>query len=450
MNVKLLCRMLGSLLLLMALMMTGPVVLAAADGSLLPVAASAGVFLLAGLLLASLVGRKADHTVSDTASYHYTLLIWLLIPLFGALPYVLVSRWEGSGWHAGLADALFESVSGFTTTGSTIMSDADLRERLPRSLILWRAETQWMGGLGLVLLLVALSRRLRQGSAKLYDAEFSGTQQRRLHPRLGRSVSRMWQIYIVLTAADALLLSLWDDPFVAVCMAMSTISTGGFSPVPVFVTDYSSPQLYVTTFFMLASGVNVAWLYNFFTLRWRRVGRSTELRLYLVVYAVGVAATVGAIWAGGGIGVPWLPFSLFHVASTLSTTGFYTEHCMPLPLGVQAVTFALMVVGPMAGSTGGGLKLRRLMVLVQYLRNYFTRMIHPGAVFVVKVDGRVVEPTYVDKIFGFLFLFICFLLLGAFALCCCGLGLAESFALSAANLSNLGPSPVVGGGRHAV
>jgi trk system potassium uptake protein TrkH len=304
--------------------------------------------------------------------------------------------------------------------------------------------TQWIGGLGLILFVVALQRRLRGSTLALYGAEFSGTQQRRLHPRIATSVTRLWGIYLVTTVVLIVLLALAGNGIIdSFCLALSTVSTGGFMTAATGLEGYSHLTLGLITVFMFLSGVGVALLYNFFTFHWRRLRRSDEFIVYAALYviAVGVCA-VSFGMRGNGWGES-VGYSLFHVASTVSTCGFYTSTPVVWPFAASVVTFLLILSGAMAGSTGGGLKLRRLMTLALYLRNYFTRMLHPNAVFTIKIDEQEVPSDYVNKIFGFVFMYILFIIFGAFALTLTGSGIADAFCMAAANISNLGPSPLI-------
>ena len=368
-------------------------------------------------------------------SYRLTIILWLVATLLGAVPYFV------TGAVPGITDAVFESVSGFTTTGSSVVADP---AALPAWLRLWRAATQWVGGLGLVLFAVAMIPRLRNASSQLYAAEFSGTQQRKLHPHMARNVSRMWMVYTLLTLGlTAALASCGNDMLDSLCLALSTVSTGGFLTTASGMASYNQATLDVITVFMFASGINLALIYNFLTLHWRRLRRSDEFIVYAVVFALAVAVCSGAF---GLSGTPWsqsIRYSLFHIASTMSTCGFYTKAPAQWPFVASVITFLLILSGAMAGSTGVGIKLRRLMTINLYLRNYFTRMLHPAAVLSIKIDRKVVEPDYVNKIFGFVFLYILFIIGGAFVLTITGSSVAEAFCLAAANISNLGPSPII-------
>lgn len=390
----------------------------------------------------------ADSLFISRESHRITAALWLVVPLLGALPYM------AAGAVPDFVDALFESVSGFTTTGSTVIAAP---EAMPAWLRLWRALTQWVGGLGLVLFIMAFFPKLGGGSSQLYAAEFSGTQQRKLHPHMARNVSRMWVIYTLMTllCAAALMACSLRDPQRAglpvtalaidsICMALSTVSTGGFMTTSAGMAAYSSASMGVLTAFMFLSGVNLALLYNLFTFHWRRLRGSSEFLVYTVIFAIAVAVCTVAFASGG---TPWdisARYSLFHIASTISTCGFFTAAPPQWPFVVSVITFMLIVSGAMAGSTGGGLKLRRLMTLALYLRNYFSRMLHPRVVFTIKIDRHVVPAEYVNKIFGFVFLYILFIIGGAFALTLTGCGIADAFCLASANIANLGPTPIVG------
>ncbi len=436
-NYRLLARLTGRLLLVLAVAMLLPLALSLhfRDGAQFALLMSSVLMGALGLLLRNILGRRAEYVLREVESFWITAVVWLVIPFAGMLPYIL------SGTCATLTDAAFESFSGFTTTGSSVLP---LPEEVPQGVLLWRSMTQWIGGLGLILLVVATAPRLQVGSLRLYDAEFSGTQQRKLHPKIATSVSRMWHIYTLITIVLVILLHLAGNSGLdSVCLALSTVSTGGFMTTQHGLADYSDTTLAIITIFMFLSGINVALLYNLFTFRWRQLRRTSEFSVYMAIF---VLAVIACTFAFGLSGTPWLnavSYSLFHVASTVSTCGFYTTPPSPWPMLPSAITFLLILCGAMAGSTGGGLKLRRIMTLALYLRNYFTRMLHPTAVFTIKIDNHVVPGDYVNKIFGFMFLFVCFLTGGAFLLTIGGCSISEAFCLSAANISNLGPSPLI-------
>ena len=436
-NYRLVARLTGTLVLTMAVAMVAPLAasLYYADGAQYELAIAAVVMGAVGLVLRNIAGRHATYDLRERESFWITAMVWLVVPLFGSLPYLF------TGSLHSLTDAAFESVSGFTTTGSSVVPDPS---HMPQGILLWRSITQWIGGLGLILFAVALMKRLHRGSLQLYAAEFSGTQQRKLHPHIATSVSRMWRIYTLITLALIFLLVLAGNGFLeSVCLALSTVSTGGFMTTQCGLSAFSPLTLGILTVFMFLSGVNVALLYNFFTLRWRQLRRNDEFRLYLVIYLLAAISCGVAFTLSGNPADKSFSYSLFHIASTVSTCGFYTEPPAVWPFWASAVTFLLILSGASAGSTGGGIKLRRLMTLFLYLRNYLTRMLHPNVVFAVKIDRKVVPADYVNMIFAFIFLYICFIIAGAFLLTLGGSSIPDAFCMAAANISNLGPSPLI-------
>lgn len=436
MNLRLLFRILGMLLVIMAISMILPIAVSLyfGDGSQFGLALSALTILTVGLFMRNFLGTKATRELDMRESYWFTVAIWVIIPLAGALPYLFTSS------TATFTDAAFESFSGFTTTGSSVLVNID---HAPEGLLVWRAISQWIGGVGLILFVVALLRRLNEGSARLVEAEFSGTLQRRLHPRMKRSVMLMWLVYTGLTLALFLLLMVGGNGFVdAFCTALSTVSTGGFMTHSAGLAGFSRFSMASITIFMFLSGVNLALLYGLFTGRWRSLFADEEARRYFIIFFAAVLICFLSFSLAGGFSLHSLGFSFFHVASTISTCGFFSSAPSVWPATVSVVTFLLVFIGASAGSTGGGLKIKRLMIIARYVRNYFVRMIHPHAVLAVKIDNKVVEEQYVGRVFSFLFLYLLLVVAGALVLTLSGVDIPNSFCMAAANIGNLGPSPV--------
>ncbi len=436
-NYRLVAHIVGMMLIYLAGAMALPlsVSLLCHDGAQFALTFSALFTLMIGLLLRNFGGRGAAFEFHESEAAWITMAVWIAIPLCGTLPYLL------TGAASSFTDAAFESFSGFTTTGSSVM---ELPEELPEGLLVYRAFTQWIGGLGLILFVVAILRKLGIGAGILYESEFSGTQQRKLHPRLARSVQRMWGTYIWLTAVLLTLLILTGmRPADALCTAFSTVSTGGFVTHSSGLSQLSNGSLMVVTAFMLLSGINLSVLFRLFTLRWRKIGPCEELVWYLGLFAAAAAVCCAAFLKSGNRLADSVLYSLFHIASTMSTCGFYLPQLPHWPLPVSAITFVLIIIGASAGSTGGGIKLRRIIILLRYTRNYFTRMVHPQAVVRVKVDNRIVPEVYVNKVFAFVFLYIAGIAIGAFALTLCGCTIPDAVCMASANISNLGPSPLL-------
>ena len=436
-NIKLIFRLMGVLLLYHALGMALPlaVSLYSHDGAQFALAMAAVGILIPGLFFRNILGRNPTYDIEENESYWVTTITWLTIPLSGTLPYLL------TGATGSFADALFESFSGFTTTGSSVIARP---EELPQGLLVYRAFTQWVGGLGLMLFVVAILRRLTLGAEQIYEAEFSGTQQRKLHPKLAKSVTRLWVIYSALTLALIILLIIQGTPAVdAICLAFSTVSTGGFVTNSAGLSILSQGCIRTITLFMILSGINVAQLYRLFTLKLRHWGRDEEMRVYLLLIICSIAICTLSFISVGQDGASALQYSIFHIASTVSTCGYYMPRPQHWSFIVSVLTFLLIVVGASAGSTGGGLKLRRIIILAKFIGNYFTRMLHPNAIFRVKVNGEVVQHDYITKVFAYFFLYIAFIVAGAFVLTLCRCSIPDAICMAAANISNLGPSPLI-------
>ncbi len=436
-NFRLIARLTGILLIYMAFSMALPltVSLLYQDGAQFAIVFSAMLILMLGLFLRNFVGRNASFDLKEMESYWFTTIIWLVVPFCGTIPYVV------SGSIGSLVDALFESFSGFTTTGSSILSRP---EELPESLLVYRSFTQWVGGIGFMLFAVAILRKLGIGGEQLYEAEFSGTRQRKLHPRLSKSVSRLFTIYILLTLTMMALLLVGGTPiFESLCLTFSTVSTGGFVTHSMGLASLNNGSLIVVTAFMILSGVSLAQLYYLFTFKWREYGRDEELWTYLGIFFVVTLVSAGAFTMAGNDFRTSLRYSIFHIASSMSSCGFYLPKPQHWSFLVSVLTFLLILMGASAGSTGGGIKILRIITLYKYIGNYFTHMIHPNAVTCVKVNHKVVEEDYINKVFAFIFLYIAFIVIGAFVLTLCGCTIPDSVCMAAANISNLGPSPLI-------
>lgn len=436
-NFKLIVHITGILLTWMSISMVLPlaVSLHSHDGAQFAIIASALLILMAGMLLRNILGRNPDYELKEMESYWITAIIWIVVPICGTLPYLFL------GDMASFTDAAFESFSGFTTTGSSVVP---YPEELPPSLLVYRSFTQWIGGIGLLLFVVAIFSNLGLTSRQLFDAEFSGTQQRRLHPHLSKSVSRLWRIYTIITLLMMVLLLVTGVPIVdSICIAFSTVSTGGFLPYHDGLSMLSNGSLMIITIFMILSGISLAELYLLITGRWRQMARDQELRTYLGLMFLSVAVCSIAFISVGNKPSESIRYSLFHIASTMSSCGFYLPKLGHWSFLVSVFTFMLIIIGASAGSTGGGIKIWRVMTVTKYIGNYVTRMLHPNAVICIKMNKKVVEKEYINKIFAYVFLYLSFIVIGAFVLTLCGSSIPDAICMAAANISNLGPSPLI-------
>lgn len=436
-NFKLISRLVGLMLMAMAVVLVLPVGVSAwyGEGAVAGLAESLGLMAVVGALMFFVFGRKANYNLPERDSFWVTSVVWLVVPLAGVLPFMLTGTMDD------MTDAAFESISGFTTTGASVVAFPEL---LPKGLLLWRSLTQWMGGLGLILMLIAMVEKLHDGGYRLYEAEFSGTVQKKLHPHISKSVSLMWRIYVGITLVLLIgLVACGNGVVESLCLSLSTISTGGFVTRSTGLTGFNAASMVMIVVFMFESGINVALVYLLVTAKGRRMWNDEEFRAYVMTFLVAVTICVAGFVAAGNAMGESTRYSLFHVASTLSTCGFYIESPAKWSMWVSVMTFLMILLGASAGSTGGGLKLKRVMILVKYVRNFFMKMLHPNAVFSVKMDKKKVPEEYINKIFGFVFLYFTFVLGGAFVLTLCGVDIPNAVCMAATNISNLGPSPLI-------
>lgn len=358
---------------------------------------------------------------------------WVSIGLFGAVP-----LWA-SGAFPSFADAVFESVSGFTTTGASVMPDV---ESLPRCVNLWRCETHWLGGMGVVALAVALMPLLGIGGFRLIKAETSGPEKGKVTSRIADTAKALWFIYFAMTALQTVLLMYAGlDWFDAVCHAFSTLGTGGFSTRNQSVGAFANSGVdWICTIFMLLASVNFALYYRLFTGRAAELFRDSELRTFLGIVAVSVAAVTCVELADFGAVGRSFRYAAFQVASIISTTGFMTSDYAAWRPAAQVVLFALFLVGGCSGSTAGGIKVIRWTILAKQLKNEFSRLLHPHEVVTLRLNGVPGRESFVPMAAAFVFVYLLLVLVTAFAGALAGLGLVESVSVSLSMVGNIGPA----------
>jgi trk system potassium uptake protein TrkH len=411
--------------------LSGIVALLNRGADAIPLFISAAISVILGLAANRLTRRPKDLTIRE--SYLIVSLAWLGAAVFGALPY----------WLADVAsplDAFFESISGFTTTGASIFPDP---ESLPRGILFWRDMSQWLGGMGIIVLVVAVLPFLGVGGMQLFRAEVPGPTPERLQPRIRHTASILWRVYVGLTAVQAVLyllggMSLFD----AVTHAFGTMPTGGFSTRTASIGAFTSPYIqYVTVLFMYLAGVNFALHYRAIRGKPRSLFADEEWRFYTILLATAVVIVLAAHIVAGTYDSLEAAFraSTFQVVSIGTTTGFATADYVTWPAITQVVLFFLMFVGGMAGSTGGGMKTLRLWAALKQGVVELRKHLHPRAVIVTRVGGHVVAEGVMLNILAFMLLFVASFILGAFLLTLLGVDLVTAAGASAAAIGNIGP-----------
>ncbi len=362
-----------------------------------------------------------------------TAIGWAAAGIFGALPFYLADSF------ASPVDCVFESISGFTTTGASVMTDI---EAAPKGILFWRSQTHLLGGMGIIVLSLAILPFLGVGGMQLYKAEAPGPSPDKLKPRIKDTASALWKVYLLITAILTVLLLFGGmDLFDALCHAFGTMATGGFSTRNASVAAFNSPYIdAVITVFMLVAGINFTLHYQLIKGRPLALWKDPECRTFLGIFAIVTAASFAYIYGrdyqGAGEAVQ---YASFQAASILTTTGFATadyELWPPLP---QCLLILCMFIGGCAGSTAGGMKVMRLSILGKHCYRELVRLIHPRALTSVKFGGRVVTAEVMSSLWGFFILWLGLLLFSALIVAASGVDVVTSFASVLACIGNIGP-----------
>ncbi|MDD2489102.1 MAG: potassium transporter TrkG [Bacteroidales bacterium] len=360
-------------------------------------------------------------------------LIWFVAPIIGALPYLLSPIYFKTP-----INALFESFSGFTTTGSTILNHL---ETMPKSILIWRALTQWIGGLGLTLIIIILLNNFKNGSNYLFNAEFTSIDKEKVRPHIKDSVFKIIYIYVGLTIISIILLRLGDmDLFTSICHSFGAVSTGGFSTVNNNIGEFSPYTQYVLTAIMFLSGIGYVLLYWFVKFRWGKLFKDEQSRVYIIIIFLASFILFFSLYLNRDFNIEKsIRIAIFHIVSVVSTTGYYLPEAQEFGLFISTLILILMFIGGCSGSSSTGLKIIRLIILLKYSNNSFKRMFHPRAIIPIRYNKVVLIDEATNLVFGFFFLYLIIFIIGAFTLTLFGNEFMSSIAMSAANISNIGP-----------
>ena len=433
MNTSLTLRILGALLLFLSIALLVPVPFSWFYGD-----GASGALLLSALISAACGGLlfksfDSDKDLSVREGFAIVSFGWTFFALFGALPFVF------SGAVPSYLDAFFETMSGFTTTGSTILTNI---EAMPPSLLLWRSLTQWLGGMGIIVLSLAILPMLGVGGMQLFKAEVPGPTADRLKPRIQDTAKLLWGVYVLLTSVEVLLLMAGGMSFFdGINHAFTTMATGGFSTRNSSIAAYDSAYIdWVITIFMFLAGVNFS--LHYLALRGRIVEliRNEEFLFYaglatfgtLLIVLLNMGNTYDSLLDN-------LRFSAFQVVSILTTTGFGTADYELWPVLCQYLLVFSMFIGGCAGSTGGGMKVARILLLFKHAQVQLYRLIHPRAIKLVKLGNRPVDKEVMQSILGFFALYLGVFVAASFIMAGIGMDLPSAGASVIATLSNIGP-----------
>ncbi|WP_028896820.1 TrkH family potassium uptake protein [Prevotella sp. HUN102] len=390
---------------------------------------------VAGGVVFRLMGWNAESSMGRRDAYFVVAVSWILFSLFGTLPFLLSTE------ITNFTDAFFETMSGFTTTGATIV---DFPEHMPHGILFWRSLTQWIGGLGIVFFTIAILPSLVGGSLKVFAAEATGPIRSKLHPRLSTGAKWIWMVYLVLTVACIASYKIcgmcWFDAF---NYAMTSTATGGFATESGSIMTFHSPaEEYVCTIFCFLSGVNFTLLYGTVAgFKIKQLFRNSEFRFYSIMVAGFTIFIMLELFFKRSYDLEHaFRSSVFQVVSFITTTGLFSDDAAKWPHVTWVVLAACMFFGGMSGSTSGGIKSIRGVMLIKVVRNEFRQILHPNAVLPMKVDGVNIPQGHRVTLLAFIGLYLFLTLLCAFTMIACGIDHTNAITITLSCLGNVGPT----------
>jgi len=390
------------------------------------------ICLFTGVVL-KLATHNASKNIGKREGYIIVSLVWIVFSFFGALPFTI------SGAIPSYTDAFFETISGFTTTGASILNDI---EAVPKGLLFWRSLTQWLGGMGIIVLSIAILPIFGIGGMQLFVAEVPGPTPDKLHPRVKETAKRLWGIYVLFTIAEIILLKIggmtWFD---AVNHSFTTMATGGYSTKQASIAFYDSPFIhYVIAIFMFLAGTNFTLSYFALHFNFKKVFKNEEFRYYLAFVLIFTISIAISLWYHNDYGIEKsFRDSLFQVVSIITTTGFATADYLLWRPFVVVMIFALMFFGGSAGSTGGSIKIVRIVLLLKNSYQELKRIVHPNAIIPVRMNGKSVPPQIITNILAFVVIYMLITIISTITISALGYNLESSAGAVAATLGNIGP-----------
>lgn len=386
-----------------------------------------------GLLLLLFIKPRKNIQLNHRDGIAVVTLGWITAGLAGTLPYIF------SGAIPDFTNAYFEAISGFTTTGASILTDI---ECLPEGILLWRSQTQWLGGMGIIVLSIAILPFLGVGGMQLYKAEIPSPVVDKLKPRISETAKTLWKVYLSITILEVIMLVAGGMSFFdSLCHAFCTLPTGGFSTKNTSIAHYNSSYFDgVFILFMLLAGINFSLHYRMLRGDLTIFGKDTECRVFLfvvsfltLIIALDIYGTVYDSLSTA------FRYAAFQVSSIITTTGFVTADYEKWPALSQLILFICMFLGAMAGSTGGGIKIMRVMLLIKHAYQQVFRIIHPHAVTTVKLGKNPVSQDIISSIWGFFILYLVLFVTASLIMAYLGLDMVSAFSSVAASIGNIGP-----------
>ncbi|MBC8147341.1 MAG: TrkH family potassium uptake protein [Bacteroidetes bacterium] len=387
---------------------------------------------LSGGILWFLTRKNKNKNLGKREGYVIVTSAWIIISLFGALPFVI------NGAITSYTNAFFETMSGFTTTGASILNNI---ESVPKGLLFWRSLTHWIGGMGIIVLSLAILPILGIGGMQLFVAEVPGPTPDKLHPRVTGTAKRLWGIYILLTFVETIFLIFGGmDLFESLCHSFGTMATGGFSTRNSSIMGFSPYIQYVITIFMILAGTNFTLHYLALMGKFEKLRKNEEFHFFLwLLFIATIIITVSMIVLRNTPIEQAFRDSLFQVVSIVTTTGFTTSNYLLWPNYTWLLIFLLMFTGGCAGSTGGGIKAMRQLLLFKSSAVQLKRLIHPRAFIAVKFNGKSVSQEIILNILAFFLFYMMIFAFGTFVMSFLGLDFKSAIGSVIASLGNIGP-----------
>ncbi len=434
-NFKVIFNIVGFLLILdgIAMMLGIPFSIYYHDNDILVLLISGTITSLIGFVMYYFT-KGSGKDIRKREGYIVVSLGWLAMTLFGAIPFVV------HGSIPNFTDAFFETMSGFTTTGASILNDI---ESMPHGLLFWRSFTQWLGGMGFIVLSLAILPILGIGGMQLFVAEVPGPTKDKIHPRVRETAKRLWGIYVIFTFAEVVLLFIGGmDFFDSICHSLTTMATGGFSTKQSSIAHFNSPFIqYVIVLFMFMAGMNFSLHYYWLHRKLKPVTQNEEFKFYsFLIISFTLLVTVGMIFNSNNSFEQTFRESLFQVVSMITTTGFVTADYEMWGVFFHVIFFLLLFIGGSAGSTGGGIKVVRHLLLIKNSALELRRLIHPRAIIPVRYNKTSVNQDIVFNIMAFLLFYIAIFIFGTLVLAFIGLDFLTSMGAVATSLGNVGPA----------
>jgi len=433
-NKKIIFKILGMLLLIESafLLISSIVALYYNQGDFSSLIITTAICFITGGL-SWLFTRNANKNIGKREGYIIVSLVWVVYSVFGALPFVI------NGAIPSYTDAFFETMSGFTTTGASILNNI---EAVPYGLLFWRSITQWIGGMGMIVLSLAILPIFGFGGMQLFFAEVPGPTPDKLHPRIRETAKRLWIIYILFTLAETILLKIggmtWFD---AVNHSFTTMATGGYSTKQESIAYFNSPFIqYVIVVFMILAGTNFTLSYYALHFKFGKVFRNEEFRFYIGFILLFTIIIAFFLWYFKGFGIE-LSFrdSLFQVVSIMTTTGYVTADYLLWPPFIPVIILVLMFLGGSAGSTGGSIKIIRIVLMLKNSYLELKRIIHPNAIIPVRINNKAVSPDIITNVLAFIVIYMLITILSTIIISSLGYDLDTSIGAVASSLGNIGP-----------